>query len=365
MTLTGLPLLLVLLVGAGGICWATGMLWLRFSGVAALAVRASMLALVMASGAVLFADVANRHYGFYTSFAELIGGSSSASQTASGPGSVLSPGTMQRGRRAAESGRGTVISLRLDGPRSHIHRTGLIYLAAAYFTAAGSRLRFSVVELFHGNPGGPRNWTGQMHLAATLDSEIAARRMPPVIAVVPSYTRTVGGECVNTRATADDTYLGVDVPALVARSLRVRTDLPSWATMGYSTGANCAISVAVHHPGTYVAAASLAGDSPSRARRHTAAGLDVLAAPRSLPPRWPALYLMGSRQDHAGTAALRALQRVAGTRTQVTTVVLANGGHNWRVWAAASIPAFDWLGARLPSALAAPMLSTLGGWPGQ
>ena len=355
MSLTGLPVLLVLAAAAAGICGATGWVWQRCTGVAALVVRSVMLLLVMASGAVLAADIANRRYGFYTSFAELTGGTGSATAAAPSLGGSLDAATTARGRRLAQAGHGTVVWLQLNGTRSHTRRTGLVYLPAAYFTSAGTSLRFSVIELFHGNPGGPGNWTHQMHLAATLDAEIAAGRMPPVIAVAPSYTRTVGGECVNARGSADDTYLGVDIPVLLASSLRVRTDVASWATMGYSTGANCAVGVAAHHPGTYTAAASLAGDYPSRrGHGHASAGADLIAAPRFVPPRWPALYLMTSRQDRASLAGVRALAHAASASTPVTTVLLPAGGHNWRVWSAASIPAFDWLAARLPAPLAAP-----------
>ncbi len=216
MSLTGLPVLLALLAAAGAIWGATGWVWQRFAGLAALVVRSVMLLLVMASGAVLAADVANRQYGFYTSFAELTGGTGSAMAAAPNLGGSLDAATVARGRRLAQAGHGTVVWLQLDGARSHTRRTGLVYLPAAYFTNAASSLRFSVIELFHGNPGGPGNWTHQMHLTATLDGEIAAGRMPPVIAVAPSYTRTVGGECVNAPASADDTYLGVDIPVLLA-----------------------------------------------------------------------------------------------------------------------------------------------------
>jgi len=39
MSLTGLPVLLVLAAAAAGICWATGWVWQRCTGLAALVVR--------------------------------------------------------------------------------------------------------------------------------------------------------------------------------------------------------------------------------------------------------------------------------------------------------------------------------------
>jgi len=96
MSLTGLPVLLVLAAAAAGICGATGWVWQRCTGVAALVVRSVMLLLVMASGAVLAADIANRRYGFYTSFAELTGGTGSATAAAPSLGGSLDAATTAR-----------------------------------------------------------------------------------------------------------------------------------------------------------------------------------------------------------------------------------------------------------------------------
>lgn len=355
MSLTGLGLLVVLLLVAVGVCWATGLLWQRFSGSVAFAVRAGMLMLVMVSGAVLCADVVNRHYVFYTSIGELIGGHSVA-PTARPLADSLDAATTDLGRRRARVGHGTMVKVELDGARSHIRRPGFVYLPAAYFTGPGQQLRFPVLELFHGTPGGPGNWPGQMHLAATLDAEIGAARMPPVIAVVPQYARRGGKECLNTPQGAEETYLAVDLPVLLARTLRVQTGIASWAAAGYSTGGNCAVDLAVRHPETFAAAASLAGDRASRARHETQAGAELVSAPRVVPGYWPALYLMSSKQDGQSVAGMRALQQAAAGHAQLTTVELAGGGHNWGVWYAASIPAFDWLGARLPPPSAPPRI---------
>ncbi len=140
MSLTGLPVLLVLAAAAAGICGATGRVWQRCTGVAAWVVRSVMLLLVMASGAVLAADIANRRYGFYTSFAELTGGTGSATAAAPSLGGSLDAATTARGRgrRLAQAGHGTVVWLQLNGTRSHTRRTGLVYLPADYFTAFGS-----------------------------------------------------------------------------------------------------------------------------------------------------------------------------------------------------------------------------------
>lgn len=357
MALTGLAFLLLLLMLAAILAAGTGLLWNRWQGLHALPVRAGGLLLIMVSGAVIAFDAVNRQYSFYTSFTELTGGQSTSAGAASAGDPALPAAVLARGRRAAVRGHGIILPWQLAGPRSGISRRGLLYLPAAYFDRGRPALRFAVVELFHGNPGGPPNWVVQMHLAATLDSEIGAGRVPPLIAVMPLYTRAAGRECLNTPASQDETYLAADVPADIGATFRIRTRPGSWATMGYSQGAFCAVNLALHHPDRYGAAVSLSGYYSARADRLVGASsidspLEWLAGRHA---GLPAVYLMGSAGDRRAVSGLAEFRRAAGRRLALVTVSQPSGGHNFRVWSQASVPAFDWLASRLPGPLAAPV----------
>jgi S-formylglutathione hydrolase FrmB len=350
LALTGLPFLVVLAGAAAAVVALTMLLWNRWPRWWAYPLRLLCLLLVMLAGTGLAADMANRSFDFYTSFSDLLG------QAASG----------QRGPAVAEpvqdwglqDGARRVIRVRLDGARSGLSREALVYLPAAYFQPSQASRRFPVIELFHGYPGNPVNWFRQLHLAELLDAEIAAGRMPAVIAVVPTDD-DVGrdSECVNAvGGEQDETYLGVDVPADIRHDFRALGTPGSWATVGYSTGGFCAVNIALHHPGRYAAAASLSGyftalvdgDTGNLYQRDPGARrwnspLWVVGHQRVDVP----LYLVASQGDAQALQAMRSMRHAAGHRLPVVTVTLPSGGHNFHVWYAASLAAFPWLGAHL------------------
>src|SRR6266566_3134791 len=251
MALTGLPFLVVLIVAAAGLIGATMLLWNRWRWPWAVPIRLVCLLLMMVAGAALAGDLINRDYGFYSSFNDLLGrvpvqgtivstAGPSGLDSAQGWHALYRPG----------HGRGRVVEVRLDGARSGVRRYALVYLPAAYFQPSQARRRFPVIELFHGYPGNPTNWTRQLHFDQTLDAEIAAGRMPPVIAVAPLDNEPGrDSECVDALGgQRDETYLAVDVPTDIQRQFRALDTPRAWATLGYSTGGFCAVNLALHHP---------------------------------------------------------------------------------------------------------------------
>lgn len=169
-------------------------------------------------------------------------------------------------------------------------------------------VRFDVVEMFHGTPSGPGNVTDELHIAQLLDTEIAAGRIPPVIAALPTTYEHQSSECVDAvRGERDETFLAVDVPADVEARFPVVPGR-SFAAFGYSTGGFCAVNLALHPPDRYAAAASLsgyftAGTAPGTSRLHPGNRTALL---RNSPLWWvshrpataPPLYLFASIGDH-------------------------------------------------------------------
>ncbi|MGZ4619314.1 MAG: hypothetical protein ACXV5Q_09730 [Frankiaceae bacterium] len=75
-----------------------------------------------------------------------------------------------------------------------------------------SSLRYPAVEMLHGYPGGPGTWVQQMPVGQVLDAEIAARRIPPLVAVFPQLYDHNDGECVNAvGGQANESYPSADV----------------------------------------------------------------------------------------------------------------------------------------------------------
>lgn len=364
MALTGLPFLVALIAVAAAFIGGTMLLWNRWRWPWAVPARLLCLLLIMAVGAALAGDIVNRNFGFYSSFNDLLGreplqgtvvstaGPSAPDAGGGGHSGQVWPTNDVGGKQVGAR----VIQVRLDGARSGIRRDALVYLPAAYFVPSQSRRRFPVIELIHGYPGNPTNWTRQMHFAQTLNAEIAAGTMPPVIAVIPlANDPGHDSECVDALGgQKDETYLAVDVPEDIQREFRTLATRDAWATFGYSTGGFCAVNIALHHPGLYGAAASLSGYYIASVNASTLYR-GQLALRRWNSPQWlvahaPAtasLYLVASRGDPPAMWAMLSMRHATHNRWPLVTVTLPGGGHNFSVWYAASLAAFRWLGAHL------------------
>jgi S-formylglutathione hydrolase FrmB len=365
-SLTGWPFLVAVVIVTVAVLAGTVMVWNRLgSPWLALSARATALLLVLVCGGLLTVVEVNRQYTFYATMGELFGHPEPPAPAMELTSSSLPLPMMAAGHRAAAKNHGTVFSVRLPGRKSGISRDGEVYLPAAYFSAAGSSTNFPVIEFFHGYPGIPGNWTGALHLGTLLDTEISAGRIPPLIAVVPAVT--AGGsdtECVNAvGGEQDETYLTVDVPEDLGRAFRILPAAGSWAAAGISMGGYCALNLALRNPWRYRAAGSLSGYAtadPALAA-HLFRG-DVLARYANSPAWWaqnravnlPALYLVAGTADHDAVTQDSLLQAALANRTPLTTV-LVPGGHNFKLWAAATPPMIDWIASFLPAPVAPPL----------
>jgi S-formylglutathione hydrolase FrmB len=361
MSLLGLPLLLALsgaLVGALG---ATVVCWDRWPGSWAWPARVLGLLLVMVLPVAVAGDAVNRYYGFYTSWRELVSSPSDVRPTAIAqsshqqvPGAVLAEGVAD-----AAQGRGTMIPWTLAGPRSGIIRGGYVYLPAAYFDKTRPAERFPVIEMLHGYTGSPRTWLGALPMASILNQEIAAGRLPPVIAVAPAEYDHNDGECVNAvGGEQNETYLAQDVPSDLDAAFRTATAPASWATLGFSTGGFCAVNMALHNPNRYRAAASLSGyftaitDNTTGDLYHGNEATRLYNSPQwfvTHHPVRPSLYVFASSGDADPYAQVKPFAAAVPGDADLTVVTVPVGGHNTTVWKAALPPAVDWLGQRLPA----------------
>jgi S-formylglutathione hydrolase FrmB len=333
--------------------------------------RCSGVLLISCAGALVAFVYLNKQEGFYASFTDIWG---SAQQKTVAPHyaddrtdarlDVLATDWQPGARAAARDGRGTVLAVRLWGARSGIVRHGYLYLPAAYFDQSAS-LQFPVVELLPGQPGGPPNYLHQLGLSGLLDREILARRIPPLIAVLPEVTtHSVFTDCVNAvHGERNETYLTSDVVDDVNAAFRT---LPgrTWGIAGYSTGGFCAVNLASHHPDRYAAAASLSGyfqpaQDPGTARLYAGS---KTALRRNSPDWWvshtapvaPPLYVFASGQDPFAITqeqTFRHLVKLHAPLLPVTFDVIPTGGHNFNVWRIGLPKALEFLSTYLPMPL--------------
>jgi len=321
----------------------------------------------LASAVILAAVVINDAGKFYTSWLELLGEKHTLHHTVAIPGNQ-DYALRSDLARARASGHGLVVRITIPGTSSGIGDfSGLVYLPIQYGAPEYRQRYFPVVELIAGSPGTPQTWTGPLEVARVLDTEIAAGRSLPLIAVMPSQdvAGTRDTQCVRVVGGPDvETYLTTDVRAVITRSYRANTNPGSWAVMGYSSGGYCATNLAMRHPDLFGAAVSIAGLARPAHDRQTGElfGHDARLRDENtpiwrathLPPPDIAVLLMTSAQDRATYADAQAMARAARPPFSVTKLALRHGGHNFEVWRAEEPVALDWVSAHLTAPLTPP-----------
>jgi S-formylglutathione hydrolase FrmB len=159
------------------------------------------------------------------------------------------------------SDRGILVALDPPATRSHFaHRPGSVYLPPAYFTSA--RTTLPVIIMLAGAPGGTVQWPTSGKAITAADAYAAAHhgRAPVLLFVDQNGSATGDTECVDGPQGNAETYLTVDVPAFVTRTLRVPQFAGRWAVAGFSAGGTCAIDLALAHPDMFRHFVDLAGD---------------------------------------------------------------------------------------------------------
>jgi enterochelin esterase-like enzyme len=245
-----------------------------------------------------------------------------------------------------------------------------VYLPSAYFQRAYANRDFPAIELLQGYPASPKSWTGPMDLQHIADSEIAAGRAEPFVAVIPTqnYVPHRDSECINAVGGSQvDTTLTVNVRRTIDSDFRVSPDRRSWAVAGYSTGGFCAVNMAVRHADMFTAAASLSGyDQPYidrttgqlfRDSRTARDDNNPLWRLEHLPPPDISLLLAASLQDHVPSRDARQLAAATRPPTRTDLLMLPRGGHNFGIWKAMEPVMIDWLARIIMPPLAPGMLA--------
>jgi enterochelin esterase-like enzyme len=235
-------------------------------------------------------------------------------------------------------------------------RRAQVYLPPAWFSSP--RPALPVVELLHGTPGSPTDWTRAG--AADLTADAWAVRhdgVAPILVLVDEnggFTRD--SECVG----PSESYVVDDVHAWAVSTLGARADARSWAIGGSSEGGWCALMLGLRHPDRYATlldfggldrpthsggALRLFGGSRARMRHYSLTHLLARGAARR---DGVAAWLEVGAADGGTTRAVRhasALLRAHRIPTQV--VFIPHAHHTWRVWRHSFRDAFPWVATRV------------------
>jgi S-formylglutathione hydrolase FrmB len=213
----------------------------------------------------------NAHFGYFPTVGALLGRNAADQISSSGfrrlENSIVRTVTGHFHSRSAllPSGklpkRGVVVSFVIPPTVSHFKpRTGEVYLPPIWFEHPHPHL--PVIELLHGSPGSPADWTRASFADLTADKYAQAHNGFGPILVMPDVN---GGwlrdsECVNGPRGNAEEYLTVDVRHAVVRAFGARADGGSWAVAGLSEGGSCALQMALRHPDMFAAVGDFSGD---------------------------------------------------------------------------------------------------------
>ena len=333
----------------------TALLILASVGLLAGVIRFRLLAVKIACGSLsiivaMVGGVAavNYYYGYYTTWGQLV------ADFNGGTGDLGSiPATTSSSTAGASSG--SIGWVTLPGKLSGYSRRGLVYLPPQYGQARYARVRFPVVELFHGTPGTPLTWQTVLRIGQVANQLIARHLIGPMIFVMPSINGPGHQyqDCVNGPGTSDDTYLTRDVRADVLARYRVSRDAYEWGLAGYSSGGFCAADLALRHRTSFGAAAVINGyfraaDGPAGTALNHSQPLEAANSPLYLAERLttdgsplPAFWVAAGTNDKAdyqpATVFTAALNRIE----QVPFYKL-NAGDTANEWSAALPNALAW-----------------------
>jgi pimeloyl-ACP methyl ester carboxylesterase len=297
--------------------------------------------------------VVNYYYGYYTTWGQMWvdfhGGTGNLG--------VITPATS-----TTVLGSGRLGWTDLPGKLSGYNRRALVYLPPQYSQAKYARIRFPVVELFHGTPGtNPLAWDTRLRIGQVADSLLARHLIGPMVLVMP----TINGpghqfqDCVNGPAVNDETYLTKDVRTDVYARYRVSHNPYEWGLSGYSSGGYCAANLALRHPGSYGAAAVINGyfraaDGPAGGALNNSQQLEAANSPLYLAERLtlnssplPAFWVAAGTNDRADYKPATMFAAAMGRVQQASFVKLNNVGDTANGWAAALPAALTWLWQQL------------------
>ena len=247
-------------------------------------------------------------------------------------------------------------------------RTAQVYLPPAWFQ--DPRPTLPVIELLHGSPGMPADWTRGAFADVTADGYSRTHNGVAPIIVMPDPNGAFWGdtECVNGPEGNVETYLTIDVRDAVVSRFGAPLARSYWAIAGLSEGGYCAAHLALRHPDMFAVAGNFSGDdhassdsgirklfggtwyqAKTRAREYD---VRALIAGFTQTQR-PALWFSAGRDDSL-LARLRITQQMAVAAGFQTHLDTNAGNHSFNVWADAFRDALPWMMNRLQPPVGGP-----------
>src|SRR6266567_3131952 len=364
MGLTSVPFLSLMVAVAVGSLASIVWLWPRIGG-GRLADIGSRLSLIAVSQTLVIAAILaclNGYFSFYGSWSTLLGTEASRPRVAG----------------AVALSRPILITGTDLGPAPGSN--SMLPISAAGGTPAGqpalhnadrhegskpriARARFPVVLALTGYPNDSWSLVKRLAVAATAARLVAAGKIRPAVYVMAnvSVVPPRDTECTNVPAGPQvESFFAVDLPRAMEQTFRVQASGSGWAALGYSTGGYCAAKLAMMYPGQFSLAVSMAGDYGAVRDRTTG---NIYGGSRAyqqendlewrlthLPAPPVSVLVTSSRVGEKDLPGTLAFLRLIHYPMRGYSLLVPQGGHNFRTWQRELPQSLEWLSQRLTPA---------------
>jgi enterochelin esterase-like enzyme len=380
MGLTSIPFMSLMVAVAVGSLASIVWLWPRIGGgrLTDIGRRLGMIAVSQTLVIAAILACLNGYFSFYGSWSTLLGTAASRPRVTgavalSRPILITGTNLGPAPRKASVPGRQPSRTLLSAGELLQVsiigQRTGLgvvadyVYLPPQYFQPAYARVRFPVVLALTGYPNDSWSLVKRLALPATAARLVAAGRIGPAVYVMAnvSVVPPRDTECTNVPAGPQvESFLAEDLPRAMEQTFRVQTSSSGWAALGYSTGGYCAAKLAMMYPGRFSLAVSLAGDYGAVKDRTTG---NVYGGSRAyqqendlewrlthLPAPPVSVLVTSSRVGEKDLPGTLAFLRLIHYPMRGYSLLVPQGGHNFRTWQRELPQSLEWLSQRLAPA---------------
>jgi hypothetical protein len=287
--------------------------------------------------------VANRTAGFYASWSELFGTEQvSGKVVALGRGPVAARSLHGHDGQLAVTARlavtvpghprmrgGMLLTVTMTGPVSGIRASGYLYVPQGTRPGATHRPRLPAIVVISDRLRAAAAAFSARRVASIAALEMASGRLRPALIVVlpASIAPGAGRSCLDVPGGPQAaTFFTQDLPRLVRSGFPASTRAALWAVAGDSTGAYCALHLALTNSATYSVAAAPPGHYAPEAAPRDVGPTEPLRQQENLvyllrhQPLQPVSVLLTSR-----SAASRTILALARTPMRVETAPLGAG----------------------------------------
>ena len=316
---------------------------------------AVILAVVSAGSAV------NQTFQYYPTFDRLLGKSANNFLD----NAQLNAERKEVARTGQLPNHGATLSVPIPGKNLQFNpRPAYVWVPPAWFGRNHPQL--PVIELLHGTPGDPSDWTRASYADATALAFAKKHDGKAPILVMPDVNGSFAAdsECVNSAMIGDvETYLTKTVPEFMRKNFNASTAAGSVGIAGLSEGGTCAITLALNNPKVYSVFGDYSGlqspvyqeDSKQQTVQILFGGSEANYNAHNSPyllahQRFAGLagwFEVGAQDTSKLRTAATTLQRLASNAGIDTCIAMPPGAHTFVLWQQAFSDSLPWMSWKL------------------